>query len=99
VHRRSLATIQQAELNAGSIRDPAHQAVHGIDLTNQMALAEPANRRIARHHADRVETQCHQSGFGAGARGSAGRLAPCMAAAHHNHIIVIGHSEIPRLEK
>ncbi len=93
-HRWALATIEQAELNAGRIRHPAHQTIHGVDLADQMALAEAADRRIARHHADRIEAQRHQRGFGAGARGSTGRLATSMAAAHHNHIIVIGHFQI-----
>ena len=35
--------------------DAAHQPVERIDLADQMALAEPADRRIARHGADGCE--------------------------------------------
>jgi hypothetical protein len=31
----------------------AHDAAERIDLAHQMALAEPADRRVARHLADR----------------------------------------------
>ena len=85
------APVEQAELNAGGIRHPPHQPVHGVDLADEMAFAKPADRRVAGHDADRVEAQRDQRGPGAGARGSAGRLAAGMAAAHHNHIIVIDH--------
>ena len=92
---RALAAVEQAELDAGRIGDAPHQPVHGVDLANQMALAEPADRRIARHDADRLEAQRHQSGLRTSARGSTGRLATSMAAAHHHHIIVIGHFSVP----
>ena len=52
----ALALVQDPKLNAGRIGDPAHQAVKRIDFADEMALAEPANGRIARHLANRVET-------------------------------------------
>ncbi len=52
-HRRALAAVQDAELDAGAIDRPAHDAVERIDLAHQMALAEAADRRVARHLADR----------------------------------------------
>ena len=51
-HRRTLAAIEHPELNAAGVSRPAHQAIERIDLTDQMAFAEPADRRIARHRAD-----------------------------------------------
>ena len=54
-HGRALAAVEQAELDAGRIRDPAHQAVQRIDLAHQMALADPADRGIAGHLADGLE--------------------------------------------
>ncbi len=56
VHRRPLGPVEQAELDAGRIRHPAHQPIQRIDLPHQVALAEPANGRIARHLADGSET-------------------------------------------
>jgi len=40
-HRRTLAAIEHTKLDAGRIGNPAHQTVERIDLTDQMALAEP----------------------------------------------------------
>ena len=50
---RSLATVENAELNPGSVGGARHQPVEGVDFAHQMALAEPADRGVARHHADR----------------------------------------------
>ena len=68
--RRSLAPIEQTKLDAGRVGHPAHQAVESVDLTHQMTLAEPADRRIAGHDADRVGAQRDQR-----------RRAPARAAA------------------
>ena len=52
LHRRALGAVEQAELDAGGVGDPAHHAVERIDLAHQVALAEPADRRVAGHLAD-----------------------------------------------
>ena len=85
-HRRTLAAIEHAELDAGGIGDPAHQAVQRIDLADQMALAEPADRRIAGHRADGREAMRHQRGPGAHARGSRRGFAAGMAAADDDDV-------------
>ena len=76
-----------------SVSHPAHQAVEGVDLANQMPLAEPANGRIAGHFADGGEAVGDQRR----ARAHAGRrrssLAAGMAAADHDHVVGVG---IPR---
>jgi hypothetical protein len=46
--RRALA----AELDAGSVDRPAHDAVERVDLAYRMPLAKPADRWVARHLAD-----------------------------------------------
>jgi len=52
-HRRALAAVQYAELDARPVDRSAHDAVERIDLAHEMGLAEPADRRVARHLADR----------------------------------------------
>ena len=52
-HRRTLAPIEDAELDSGGIGDAPHQPVGGIDLAHQVALADPADGGIARHFAQR----------------------------------------------
>ena len=69
-----------------SIGGAGDQAVEGIDLAHQMALAEPADRRIAAHRADRAEVEADQRHARAHARGDRRRFAAGMAAADHDDI-------------
>ena len=85
-HRRSLAAVEHAELDAALVGDPAHQAVERIDLAHQMALAEPADRRIAGHRADGREPVRDQRRARAHARSRSRSLAAGMAAADHDDI-------------
>ncbi len=87
--------FKQPELDAGGVGDAAHEAVERIDLAHQMALAEPADGRVAGHLADGREGVGDEGRSGAHARGRGGRLAPGVAAAHHDHIeglsVLISH--------
>ena len=91
-HRRPLAPVEHAELDAATVGDASHQPVERIDLAHQMALAEPADRRIARHGADGGEAMRHQRGLGAHARGRRRGLAARMPAAHDDHVKYVIHS-------
>ena len=86
LHRRPLGAVEQAELDAGGVRHPPHQAVQRIDLAHQVALAEPADGRVARHLADGGEAVRDQRRARAHARGGRRRLAAGMAAAHHDDV-------------
>jgi hypothetical protein len=44
---RALPAIEHSKLDAGLVRDPAHQAIQGIDFTDQMAFSKTSYRRIA----------------------------------------------------
>ena len=81
LHRRAFAAVQHAELDAGGIGHLAHQAVEGVDLADQMPLAEPANGRIAGHLADRGEAVGDQRRARTHASRRGRRLAAGMAAA------------------
>ena len=87
-HRRPLAPVQHAELDAALVGHPAHQAVERIDLADQMALAEPADRRIARHRADGREAVGQQRGVRAHARSRGRGLAAGVAATDHDDVEV-----------
>ena len=93
LHRRAFAPVQHAELDAGQVGDPTHQAVEGIDLADQMPLAEPANGRIAGHFADGSEAVGDQRRARAHAGGRSGSLAAGMAAADDDNVVGVG---IPR---
>src|SRR4051812_49666825 len=61
----TLATVQHPKLDPTGIGRPAHETVQGIDLTDQMTLAETADGGIAGHGADGGETVSHQGSPGA----------------------------------
>ena len=84
--RRTLAAIEHPELDAGGIGDAAHQTVQRIDLADQMALAESADRGIAGHGADGRKTMGHQGGARAHARGCGRGLAAGVAASDHDDV-------------
>ncbi len=51
--RPTPAAIQYAELDPGPVDPAPHDPVERIDLAHKVPLAEPADRRVARHLADR----------------------------------------------
>ncbi len=52
---RALRGIEDAELDAGFVGGGGHGATQRIDLADQMALADAADRRVAAHRPERVE--------------------------------------------
>ncbi len=91
LHGRSLAAVEHPELDAGLVGDAAHQPVEGIDLAHQMALAEPADGRVAGHLADGREAVGDERRPGAQARGRGRGLAAGMAAADDDDIEALAH--------
>ena len=86
-HRRALGEVEGAELDTAPVDGPAHDAVQRIDLADQMALAQSADRRIARHLADRLDPGREQKGARAHPRGCCRGLTAGMATAHHDHVV------------
>jgi len=86
LHRRPLAAVKDAELDAGAIDGASHESVEGVDLAHQLALGQAADSGVARHLAQRLEPLGDQQGGGAGARGGGGSLAAGMATADHHHV-------------
>ena len=85
-HGRALAAVQNAELDAALVGDAAHQAVQSIDFPHQMALAEPADGRIARHGADGGESMRDQRRLRAHAGGRGRGFTAGVAAANHDNV-------------
>jgi len=98
-HRRALAGVQDAELDAGLVDGMGHQAAEGVDLLDQVALADAADGRVAAHLAQGFDVVGEQQGARAEARGGQGRLGPGMAAAHYDDIefVLILHGRLHRL--
>ena len=85
--RRPLAAIEHPELDAAAIGRERHDAVESVDLANQMALAQPADRRVARHDPDEVRLVRDQSRARAVTRRSRGGLGAGMAATDDDDIV------------
>ena len=73
---RSLATVQDPELDSRTIRRPRHGAAEGIDFAHQVAFSDTTDGGIAGHLADGIEgvreqqrttahARCGKAGFGA----------------------------------
>ncbi len=86
LHGRALGAVEQAELDAGGVGHPAHQAVEGVDLAHQVALAEAADGRVARHLADGGEAVRDERRARPHARSRRRSLAAGMAAADHDDV-------------
>ena len=97
-HRRPLAAVEHAELDAGAVDGAAHDAVERVDLAHQMALAEPADRRVARHLADRRALVGQQERARAEPRRGRRRLAPGMPAADHDDVVTSAKARSWRAE-
>ncbi len=78
-HCWSLAAIEHAELQCGEIGRARHDPAQCIDLARDRALGHAADRRIARHLADRFKGAGDESDARAQPRGSHGRFGSGMA--------------------
>ena len=76
--------------------DHAHQPVQGVDLADQMALAQAADGRVAAHLADGLELVGEQQGARAEARRRRGGFAAGVAAADDDHVPICcgGETEV-----
>ncbi len=54
-YRRSLARVQDAELDPGLVGGECHRAAEGVDLLDQVSLADAPDRGIARHLAQSLD--------------------------------------------
>ena len=92
---RPPTAVEHAELDPGAVDGAAHDAVQGVDLAHEVALAQPADRRVAGHHADGLGLVGQQQGPGAEPGRRRRGLAAGMAAADHDHVMT-GHGRRDR---
>jgi hypothetical protein len=87
LHRGALRRVEHPVMDRRTVSRTRHPPVKRIDLAHQMTLAQPADRRIARHRPDergietherhaRTKPRCGRRGFGSG-----------VATADHDDII------------
>ena len=87
-HGRALAAIQHPELDAGAVGDACHGAVEGIDLAHQVALADAADRGVARHLAEGLDALRQQQRVGAAAGCSQGGLDTGVTGADDDDLVL-----------
>ena len=85
-HRAAFGAIQHPIMDRGGVGRAADQPVEGIDLADEMPLAQPADGRIAAHRPDGGEIEGHQRSARAHSRGHRRRFASGMTAADHHDI-------------
>ena len=86
--RRPLASVQQAELDRRMIRRPSHHTIEGIDLSNQMSLADAADCRIAGHLAKVESRHRHQSHRRAHPVGGQGAFNTRVPSTDYDHVVL-----------
>src|SRR5690606_23193851 len=96
-HRRALARIQDSELDAAAIGRGGHGTAERIDFLDQVAFADAADGRVARHLPQSLDVVGQQQRFAAHPRrGQTGRGAG-VAAADHDDVkaVRVVHYRIP----
>jgi hypothetical protein len=88
-HRRALRCVQRAPLDAGRIRGLRHHPAERVDLLDQVALADAADRRVAAHRAHGLDVVAEQQRARAGAGGRQRGLGAGMAAADDDDVEVV----------
>ena len=95
-HGRPLRAIQNAELNAGFVGGQGHRATQGVDLLDQMSLADPANRRVAAHLSQGFDVVGQQQRPGTHARAGQRGLGASMPPTNHDDVKLTREPHDPR---
>jgi hypothetical protein len=74
-------------LNSGFVNRSTHLAAEGVDLFDQMALANTANRGVTRHLADVVKIEGEHQGITAHTRGCQAGFDTGVPRANDDHIV------------
>ena len=88
-HCRTLAGVEDAELYSAPVRGGAHDPAQGVYLLHQVAFADTADGRVARHLPQGIDAVGQQQGTRAQARRGQGSLGPGVAAADDNHLVLL----------
>ena len=89
-HRRPLAPVQKAVLDAGAVGRPRHFAAQRVQFAHQMPLACAADGGIAGHIAYGVQIDGEANGLQTQTRGSQSRLNTGVSGADDGNIKLSG---------
>jgi len=85
-NRWPLGRVQGPELNSCFVGRDGHGAAQGVDLLDQVPLADPSDRRVARHLPQRFDAVGQEQSPAAHAGRRERSLASGVAAAHYDDI-------------
>ncbi len=85
-HGRPLGAIEDAELDACFVRGSGHRTAKRIDFLDQMPLADPADRGVARHLPEGFDAVRQQHGASAHPGRGQRRFGTGVTAADHDDI-------------
>ena len=85
-YRRTLAAIEHAAVDRSPVRGPGHETVEDIELAHEMALADAANGRVARHLANIPGAKGQQADARAAPGRSGGGFAAGVAGTNHKDV-------------
>ena len=88
-YRRTLAGIEDTELYPAPVRSPGHDPAQGVYFLDQVAFADAADGRIARHLPQGIDTVGQQQGTHTHARGGQGSLCAGMAPADDDYVVFL----------
>ena len=88
-NRRALARVQDAELDPGTVGRQRHCPAHGVDFPDQVALADPADGRVAAHLPEGLEVVGHQQRATSHARSRERRLGTGVSATDDDDLVVL----------
>ena len=89
VHGGALAAVEHAEVDAGLVDGPAHDAAQRVDLANDLPLGHATNGRVAAHLGHRIEVVGEQDRLGAHPRSGQCGLAAGMARSDDDDIVLV----------
>jgi len=73
-------------VDAGAVRGRRHDAIQGVDLTDEVTFSNPTDRRIAGERPDRLDPVGEQQRVRTHASRGGGGLTAGMAAANNDNI-------------
>ncbi len=85
-HRRALAAVERAPLDAGGVGGECHRPAQRVNLLDQVPLADTADRGVAAHLAERLDAVRDQQRAATHARSGERGLGAGMAATHHDDL-------------
>ncbi len=86
---RSLACVEDPELNTATISSTCHGAIERIDLFDQMAFADTADGRVAGHLSKGLDVMGQQQCLGTDASRRQRSLRTGMTATNYDYIKVV----------